>query len=440
MKQLRSTLVLIVVVALVGGYIYFNERGPIAEEGATELLRTDPAAVQTIKLETPGSPALVLRQAGGNWSVQQTGTGAAAGSTSVPADPTVVKTLVDELQLVQSRDVIVADAKQLKEFGLEKPASTLEVDGTKIEFGNKPPFDTSRVYARVGGKVTLLPVSLSDTSNKPLADWRDKAVLRVKAEEATALDLTAPLVKASFSKSAEKWVLNQPVSAPADSATVDSFLSSLGTTQSTAWLEDNPKDLSKWGLQKPRATVKVGTQELRIGKQVPGGYAAQNATSAPIFTLPDTLWSQINRAPKEWRDKKVADFTIDDVSSLTVEARKTSKAFSKVEDKWQVTGGKAEEKIHNATTDLLFAAQGWMAQDFVDRPAADSTYGLQQPEVKLTIAGKKPQQLTVGRAGGKAYVRSGSGTIFVISEGELASVKSALDILFAAAKPGNASG
>ena len=66
MKSLRSTLLLFVVVAALGGYIWFNERGPIAQIGATVLLRNDPNTVRGLAMQWHGAP-VVLRKNGSLW-------------------------------------------------------------------------------------------------------------------------------------------------------------------------------------------------------------------------------------------------------------------------------------------------------------------------------------------------------------------------------------
>ncbi len=63
MKSLRSSLALFIIVALFGAYIYFNERGPIADSGAVVLLRTDPQKITQITLSQDGAP-LTLKKEG----------------------------------------------------------------------------------------------------------------------------------------------------------------------------------------------------------------------------------------------------------------------------------------------------------------------------------------------------------------------------------------
>jgi hypothetical protein len=425
MKQFRSTLILLVLALGIGGYIYFNERGPIAQEDSTELLRTQPTAVQAVALES-GASGVQLRRDGDSWYVSRV----EKGKTGDPvlADPNAVKTLLDSLQLVQSQ-ATVDKPSDLKQYGLDKPTSKLTVDGKTLEFGTKPSFDTSNIYTKVGDTVALVPATLADNATKAFNDWRDKSLLQVKPDEVEFFSIKAPKVTADFKKQDDKWNLTAPVATAADSSTVSAFLSTLSTTQSTAWLDEKGKDLAKWQLDKPQATVTVGDATLKIGKKVSGGYAAQNSLSPAVFTVPESTFTQIDRPLKDWRNKRITDVSLADVTSLELTARGSTKSYQKADDKWQETGGKADDKVNGGVLDLLSSVTGWTAQDFVDKPGPDKDYGLDTPLATLKITAKDNYTLTVGEKDKKTYIRDGKGTVFQLGPEAASGLKSSLDML-----------
>jgi hypothetical protein len=338
-----------------------------------------------------------------------------------------VKGFLDALQLVQSNDVVAGAPKQ---FGLDKPAAKITVDGTVLAFGNKPSFDTTHTYALSGGKIALVPSSLADYASKAFADWRDKAVLRFKVDDVTAFSVKAPLVDATFTKKADKWSVATPVAAPADVSTVDGLLSSLSTSASITWLDDSAKNPAKWGLDKPQATVTVGALTLKIGKKVGTGYAGQNSLSPAVFTVPLSIWNLINRPLMDWRDKKVLDFQASDATDLQVTSGGATKELQKQGDKWQLVGGKSDDKTNYAALDLLQVAQQMTAQDFVDHPAAPAIYGLDKPTLELKITAKTPVDVQIGRAGKQIYAKNDTGQVFVLPSQSLTGTKDALATLF----------
>lgn len=437
MKSFQSTLILLVIVAVVGGYIWFNERGPIAEQGNTVLLRTDPARVQRVVL-THDEQTVTLQRSGDDWTAQEQAKGKEPSTPPVPADGDAVKTLLDQLQLLQSATVTAADAAKLKEFGLEKPKNRLTVDGTEVQFGTSPSFDATRVYARIGDQVALLPNALAEAVSKPFSDWRDKAALRVVADEVQSLRVQAPQVTATFEAGAKtgdeprEWKVTQPVAAPADFGAISGFLSQLSSTQATKFLDETPKDLKSWGLDKPQATIRADEALLKIGRKTEGGYAAQNSASPAVFEIPATLFDQANRPLKDWRQKQFVDFKETELSKLEVKARGGVKTLAKQDKKWRVSGGEASDAVHQAAFDLLLNLQALTAQEFIDQPQAPESYGFDKPALEVSY---NDRSIQLGSKGGKVYARLARNgqyapPVYELAPGTLENFKQSLDTLF----------
>jgi hypothetical protein len=458
MKSLRSTIVLLIIAAAIGGYIYFNERGPVVQQGNVALLRVDPESVDTIHLAAAPGKDLTLHRNGDSWQVAQ------GKAPAVPGDPDAVKTLLDQLQLVQASEKLPTDAAKLKEYGLDKPHGSLTVNATTIQFGTKPGFDTNHIYALFkdasGTTAALVPAALSDAATKSFDDWRDKALLRIDADKATQVQLQAPAITATFvkEKSAKEnetasWSVTQPLRANADAGVVTSFLTALPQTKTTKFLEDSPKSTAKWGLDKPVAVVKVtvdgATRELRVGKKVGSDYAAQNSLSPAVFELPSSTYGLLNRPLRDWRDKDVLKIALDDISQVEITARGATRSFTKSGDKWQAAGntsGNAEAQ-HQAVLDALLAVQNLRADDFVAKPGPPAAYGLDQPmvQVKLTSsAWSGPKTLRLAAKNHHTYAEVSGAELTtpllsVLPASALDGFKTSLDVLFPTApkaKPG----
>jgi Domain of unknown function (DUF4340) len=450
MKSFRSTLILILVVAAVGGYIYFNERGPMAESGSTVLLRTDPQAVSSLRLARPGNATVVLQRKGDNWQVM------GPNGMALPASADAVKGLLEQVQLVQAKTVIEGGAGKLREYGLDKPRGGLTVDGKTIEFGDSPNFDPMKTYARVDGSIALLPATLRETAIRQPDYWRDKAVLRVAAEKARQVRIKAPAVSATLVKTSEgkgdeksAWKITQPVPTAADAGAVSKFLSALPETEAAAFLEDNPQSLAKWGLDKPLASVAVdtaeGARELLIGKKLSSGYAARNSLSPSVFRLPEAAFKLINKPLREWRSRDVTNFDLSAITQVKIEARGAEKTLIYQNGQWRLSGtgaaGSASEEMKSippAVLEVLSSANFLKAQDFIDHPPPSAAYGFDQPALQLTIVSaqaKAPQTLQLGTRNGKVYARAGDAstfgpTVYVLSSDTLDRFKTALNVLF----------
>jgi len=446
MKQFRSTLILLIVAIVFGGYLYWRERGPAAEAGNTVLLRTDPDAVTQVKISQPNS-ALTLIQKNGNWQVQNE-------QKKVPADADSVKTLLDKLQLVQSGAIVNSPGK-LSEYGLEGSQNSIAVNNARLIFGDSPSFDNSKVYVQVkdGGKSTiaLLPVDLRDDALKTFANWRDKAVLRFDDTKVTQLQIVAPRITATFSSQKKKdetaWKIAAPISAKATSSTVQSFLTSLKNAQTTNFLDDAAKDLRQWKLDKPQATVKVTTPDgidvLKIGKAVSGGYAAQNSLSKSVFVLPTVTYDLINRALSEWRDKDILALDAAKVTQMKISARGKNITLNLSGSNWIASNVKLDKAtVSNAASDMFVGLQGLQAKDFIDAPKSDDTYGLNKPALEVALTSSQWQgirTIQLATHEGKYYARlQGAGvrgkTVYVLPDQALDAFSGALDHLLGKAK------
>lgn len=462
MKTFGSTFLLLLIVAVVGSYIYFNERGPIAATGATVLLRLEPNTISSLRLSQPGQ-VVVLRKSGTTWSAQQGGS-AKGNPPAVPADGDMVQALVDQLQLVQSTSVVPGGVDKLTAYGLSKPQSTLVVGGATIDFGSKPSFDAGKIYARVGAgkssQIALLPASLNAAVTKSFNEWRDKVLLHVALGDVTQCAVTAPAISATFvpqptknSDTAATWQITTPLSATADTTTVESFINQFPHTKTTKFLADNPPSPAAWGLDKPTATVRLttkdGVRSLLVGKKLKDGYAAQNSSSPAVFQLAPATFGLINRVLRDWRSKSVVRLDNTDLTQLEITARGTTRRCTRSGDKWQAVGAAADasshfisgvsasDMTHQAVIDTIIALQSLSAQDFIDKPVALSTYGLDKPTAEFHITTTQAATLLrvqLGTAHGKVYARSGTEgafapTVYVLPANTLDSFKGPFDSL-----------
>ncbi|UCH32941.1 MAG: DUF4340 domain-containing protein, partial [Armatimonadota bacterium] len=107
MKQFRLTIILLVVVAAVGAYIWFFERGEVAGPTAWKL---DVKRIQRIEL-TSGGETSTLERKGETWRITK--------PVSARVDRDLVKQLLDRVAQVGVRRTI-SEPKPLERYGLAK--------------------------------------------------------------------------------------------------------------------------------------------------------------------------------------------------------------------------------------------------------------------------------------------------------------------------------
>lgn len=139
--NVRTTLILLVLLALLGGYVYFFE---IKGEGGQEATPT-PTSVQVLDLEEDQVTGLVVsgpegttrlrREVGGQWQMEE--------PAQEPADDIRVGAISDTLAKLSATRALT-EVTDLEPFGLASPSWTVEIalaDGQthRLQIGEKNP-------------------------------------------------------------------------------------------------------------------------------------------------------------------------------------------------------------------------------------------------------------------------------------------------------------
>ncbi|HIE09549.1 MAG TPA: DUF4340 domain-containing protein, partial [Armatimonadetes bacterium] len=173
-------------------------------------------------------------------------------------------------------------SKDPKEYGFDAPQIEVQVhvQGLKkalvLLFGKKNP-EGDKVYVRrkAYNFVALVDDDQLDKFKKTLKDLRDKVILDFKTSEAVGLVLEYPPKgkRIVCRKIKGKWFVVEPVRREAKKEKVEDVLYSLEFVRVDEFVEDHPKDLSKYGLLKPRIIASVYVKgkkkplKLLVGKK-----------------------------------------------------------------------------------------------------------------------------------------------------------------------------
>lgn len=261
------------------------------------------------------------------------------------------------------------------------------------------------------------------------AESAAKRLLALEADQITALEL--PLADGGRVKlvrggegDPDGWALETPVAFSADAHVVANLLSNLASLESESVIEDLPEDLAPFGLGEERRAVRVWTGEgepsvLYLGGRAPLGsllYVALEGRGKELFTVPLGPASALEPRLRELRNKRVVGFEVSDVRRLRVQEhgsllalveRVESEDESEAEDEgWRLVEPDEDradaERVRRVLQDLVFAR----VADFVDEPGALEEYGLDAPELELSVGTKQGmERISIGRVQDKGFVR-----------------------------------
>jgi hypothetical protein len=349
-------LVLAVLVAALGAYIYLREIPQAEREAKKEkLVAVDKDAVTGVTLTYPDRE-IELRKDDKGWRV--------AKPVDAPADETVVNSLVGTVVDAEVQKTLDEMPKDLASFGLEQPTVTVRLalkDGSQspaVAVGKNTAIG-GKTYVRKGDepKLYLTTSSIGFGLNKQVKDLRDKQVMTFKDEEVSRVDIKpadGPPVSL-VRKDKDAWTV-EPGDQPADPTEVRSYLSSLRATRAVDFPDDAPADLAKYGLASPRLAVTVTSgqdgapaQALLIGGEKMEGTQkqvyAKRGDQPAVYALGEWSYKNLGKSAGQFRDKTVLGFDPARVGKAVVERKDGAGAtLVRGESGWQVEAaeGKAE--------------------------------------------------------------------------------------------------
>jgi hypothetical protein len=424
-KTFVRTYAAFAVLAVLGAYAYFVEskKPPKSETQKEKVFSLDKTKVKALTLAPSGSETVKLVKDGGAWRMTE--------PTVVAADSSAVESILSSLETLEMAQVAVEQATNLADFGLAEPKLklTVEREGTagslELLLGGPTP-DSGSLFAKTPDKPRVFTIAsyLESSLNKKPFDLRDRDVLHVKRDAVRSLEVTGPEGSYALARNEkQEWSFTKPLATRAGRWSVDGLLGTLENLRMESVATEDAKDLKAYGLDKPGRTVILGLSDGSSRRLEIGSAAGEKklhvreASKAMVAVIPDTLATDLAKGMNELRAKRILEFATYDVEGIDAEVEGTKRAYSRSttknkdgidENKWKRTAPDAKDLETSKVEDALFKMGGIDATEFVDKPEAMSSYGLDKPALKVTLrstGGKPPETVELGRAGGSAFAR-----------------------------------
>jgi len=194
--KFQTTLILLIVLAALGGYVLWSGRqqsGANATTGATTVpvLQLDPAGIRAVEVRAEGKQVRVERAASG-WQVSLPKPG--------PADALRVTEVISGLAKLSATQTITPTGQDLAPYGLDKPAYEVRLEGgapETLRLGAKNPDGSATYVQRASAPaIYLVKDSLIDTLERWVADPPAQPTPAPTAPPLTVLP-TAPVTPTS---------------------------------------------------------------------------------------------------------------------------------------------------------------------------------------------------------------------------------------------------
>ncbi|MGH9319591.1 MAG: DUF4340 domain-containing protein [Vicinamibacteria bacterium] len=396
----RSTLIALVVLAALGGYIYWFEREPDTDAEGELVFDVEEDAVDRIEISTSEpeeKPVVVEKEGENHWRL--------TSPVATEADGTEVGLLTQTLATMRFERVVAkASEVKLTDFGLERPRIEVRFrtkDGSErsLAFGGDAP-TTSNQYARRDGGEDILVVRshLSLNFDKGGWDLREKRVFGdAGTGEPKRIEITRLAGNVLLAKEGGLWFVTEPRSR-ADRDRVAAIASRIREAEMREIVSETSENLEAYGLKDPSRRVRLEFEgegasalELEIGSEKDVDYYARTPGREQVFLLAGDIVNDLESPLSELQSKKLFAYSVFEVSRFRVEApgaepRELEKIEAGDEKKWRRTRPEpAQELDTTAVEDLLYALNGASAARVLEGA------GVAEPAYTITVWSGEPE-------------------------------------------------
>ena len=442
----RTTLIIIVLLASIGGayYLFFqepsdkttaNEKPPVhqvygvARDAVQQVeIAFADAAYQNLKLEKDRT---------GNWRL--------ITPFQADADSDKVQQMLDDI--LNKRVKQTLEVTEFTQYGLDAPSITLSLwtDGTSptatFFIGKKAINFSVYIKEKSEAHIFLIESSALDDLTKSPTDLRDRSVINFSPETVSGIqfehgntDSTSRSSTINCEKRDGTWHVTHPIKAKADTQEIESLLSELRSLKVSTFEADGADanvlaQLKKYGLDDPRIQMKLtdgdNTYTLDIGSAVPSEdetqgrvYVKVSVYQDAVYTVPEDIYSLLNKSVFDLRDKRVIDFQRTDTIRFEIKQdTETTVGMKNYDNTWELQTSTGKIKADaKAVDDLLFGVDSLEAAAFVNDSSRNlASYGLATPSIQVAFTQRseeKPAILLIGdfAQDGTVYVKAEQST------------------------------
>jgi len=406
MKQFKGSVIAALVLVLVLGAIYLLEvRGRGGGGGERALPGFEAAEVVSLELRYPKA-AFRFKKSGGDgadgspmWEVLRALPADGKLNKWYPADEDVLSSILDALS--QMKVDKVASSKEpggqegqegregIESFGLARPAVTLTLNiaGGKsltVYVGSDTPTG-SGTYVSVGGDARVLITNASSVyplMNHTVNDLREKRLLDLPLSKINRVEFRYPAGSFAIVREGELWKpgrLEGGVSL--DQFSVKNALNDLANLKADRFIDDEPRDLSRYGLDRPALEVSLDSSKLHNVVQFGGKAGRQRylkiAGKEPVFSITNFVFERLPRNIDDLRSRSLVDFKTDNVSALEISSATGYAKYIKSGGKWKEQAMSGSKGRISDVAAALGAIKRLRIEEFVsDAPEEIASYGL----------------------------------------------------------------
>jgi hypothetical protein len=272
-----------------------------------------------------------------------------------------------------------------------------------------PVGNSSYIESQPRPGILLVANNFPSQVEKSVDDLRPRTLIGLKPDEVHEIVLDSNNgTLLQLKKKGDQWTFDKPRTYSADNTAVQDLLQTASNTRVAEFIDDNPSDLSKYGLANPsfKLTLYGGKadaqQSLLFGFKLPQAekgtlYARRGEGSdQPIVTVDGYVLNSVNKTFDDLRDKTVWGLDRTKVDHLTIATTKFDESLTRAgTNKWNINSNDktaaAEVLVVESLLDQLHDLK---ATRIVEDPMTHPEhYGMVKPTITLTAYAKDGKEL-----------------------------------------------
>jgi len=324
---------------------------------------------------------------------------------------------------------------KIQKINIEITVST-ENTQTTLQIGEGLP-KVNQVYATIKGSSSVLSISNDMVKElmKTVYDLRDKQVIDFQRMDVNKFIIERSEQKIICERDSEGWSITEPINANADKSSIDDFLFRLDSLKAKEFLESNPEDIKKFGLDAPSIKVKlyeVGENVpaiLLIGAQKNAMLYVKSNLSEQVFLVENDILEELDKKVWDFRDKRITKFYSGDVVELMLNYDDQSIYCKKHGDDWRIVKPINVDADDSEVNNILYILNKISAIKFVpehkslNNPRMSAMVKLNDDSIYTLLIGTNANEESV-----YAKVKEIEGT-FTINQSIVKKLKPSLDDL-----------
>ncbi len=224
-----------------------------------------------------------------------------------------------------------------------------------------------------------------ETAKEKEAEQTKNRLVNFKVEDVISFDATltpadGQIISLQLKKGETGWAVVSPVAYPADQATVDAVLKTLGEF---SYAKAVASDAGKWGdygVDEAGHKVTLGFKDANVkpvtvylGKKAPVGYNGyyRASSSDQVYIGSQHLLVSFNKSLDDFRERSLSKLVESEIATVWYSKGKDRLEFKKGEAGFELTSGASFKADSEAVRELIRDVGGVRVASFVDSPSTE---------------------------------------------------------------------